>query len=329
MTVNTQSVVLEETGAAIDARNVQLSIDDTSWTWSWSADVAASFEDALTAPVDGLIPVMVTINGFSVSVLASLPVRDRSFAKSSLKISGQGRSAWLADPYAEKVSRSNASFLTAQQLMADVLTENGVSLGWDIDWQLTDWTIPADTWSHTGTAIEACQEIAAAAGGYIQSHPISQQLQVLPRYPALPWAWDSITPDIDLPEDVCTVENTETIDKPRYNAVIVSGQAEGVRCHVTRAGSDGGRVAPMVIDSLITHIDAGRQRGGAVLADTGRQKIITLSLPILAETGPILPGKFIRYRESGKVHIGLTRGLVINSDFPRARQQIRVETHVF
>ena len=111
--------------------------------------------------------------------------------------------------------------MTAQQLMADALTINGVPIGWDIDWQITDWLIPAGVWNHTGTALEACLAIAEAGGAYIQAHRADQVLSVLPRYPAAPWNWGSLTPDIELPEHACETEGIEWLDKPDYNAVFV------------------------------------------------------------------------------------------------------------
>lgn len=328
MTINTRSVVIAETGQEIEARNIRLSIDTDSWTWLWSADVPAHYEQTLAAPIGSIVELIITLNGTAIRCAIQGRHRNRSFAKGGFKISGRGRAAWLADPLATEVYRTNYTAKTAQQLMAAALSDNGVALGWDIDWRLTDWIVPAGAWSHSGTAIEACIAIAGAAGGYIQAHSTDQLLHVLPRYPAAPWDWSGLTPDIDLPEDVCTVEDIDEQDKPLYNTVMVGGQANGVRCHVTRGGSDGGRPAPMVVDSLITHSDAGRQRGLTILSDTGRIKTIELSLPLLPETGIILPGRMIRYRESGNVHIGITRGVSVSGDFPKIRQGVRVETHV-
>jgi len=329
MTINTQSVVLAETGEPIEAHNIQLSIDSDSWTWLWSADVPASYEAMLTAPIGELVELVVTLNGLPINLVVEPRKRSRRFAKSRLAIGGRGKAAWLAEPSSDKVSRTNTTLMTAQQIMAAALSDNGVSIGWDIDWQLVDWSVPAGTWSHSGTAIEACLAVASSAGGYIQAHSTAQILRVLPRYPVAPWEWSTVTPAIDIPEDLCTVEDIDDIDKARYNSVFISGQANGVLCHVTRAGTDGGRPAPMVIDSLITQPEAGRQRGLAILSDTGRQKIITISMPVLPEIGIVLPGTFIRYRENGNARIGLTRGVSVSSNFPKIRQSVTVETHVF
>lgn len=328
MQTNTVTLVLADTGQPIPARNLRLSIDADSWCWGWSASVPATYLTTLQAAIGDLVELIATVNGTPFRLAVERLQRDRRFGDASLAISGRGRAAFLADPYADVVSRYNTGDMTAQQLMADALTVNGVSNGWSLDWRITDWLVPAGIWSHTGSAMEACLTIADAAGAYIQAHRTDQTLIVLPRYPVAPWNWPGLTPDIDLPEDVCTTEAVEWLDKPQYNTVFVSGQQGGILAHVTRGGTAGDKAAPMITDALITHPDAGQQRGTRILSDTGRQKLITLNLPVLNATGVIEPGKLVRYTENGTQHLGLTRSVDVNFDFPTVHQTIQVETHV-
>ena len=324
---NTQSLIRVEDGKEIVGTDLNLSIDVDSWVWGWSVSVPGHhLQDVLrvSAPVE----LEAKINGHAFRLAVENVSRDRRFASSRLSVSGRGRAAWLADPYAKVRAHTNTEAALAQQLMVGALTENGVPLGWSIDWQITDWLVPAGAWNLMGTPIDACLAIAEAAGAYIQAHPSEKVLRVLPRYPMAPWRWQELTPDIALPEDVCVTEGIEWVDKPNYNTVFVAGQQDGVLAHVTRAGTDGGMPAPMVTDPLITHADAGRQRGLSILADTGRQALISLSLPVLEETGIIMPGKIIRYSENGNTHLGLTRSVGVSSTFPKVRQTIQVETHV-
>lgn len=328
MQTNTVTLVLADTGQPIPARNLRLSIDADSWCWGWSASVPATYLTTLQAAIGDLVELIATVNGTPFRLAVERLQRDRRFGDASLSISGRGRAAFLADPYADTVSRYNTGAMTAQQLMAAALTVNGVSYGWSLDWRITDWLVPAGVWSHTGSAMEACLTIADAAGAYIQAHRTDQTLIILPRYPVAPWNWPGLTPDIDLPEDVCTTEGVEWLDKPQYNTVFVSGQQGGILAHVTRGGTAGDKAAPMVTDPLITHSDAGLQRGTRILSDAGRQKLITLNLPVLNATGVIEPGKLVRYTENGTQHLGLTRSVDVNFDFPAVHQTIQVETHV-
>ena len=151
---------------------------------------------------------------------------------------------------------------------------------------------------------------------------------MLPRYPVAPWLWGTATPDIELPESVCVTEGIEYITRPGYNRAFVSGTNQGIIGQVTRAGTAGNIIAPMISDPLITHADAARQRGLSILADTGRQKHITLSLPVLPESGIIQPGAMVRYTEQGTAHIGIARSVNVAVDFPKVRQTVRIESHV-
>lgn len=327
MQFNTQSLVLASNGQPIMTDGLSLSIDVDSWVWGWSATVPAAYLPQLQDAGGSRIELIATLNGTAFRLAVERVTRERGFGRSSLKIGGRGRAAWLADPYADVVSRSNAEALTAQQLLADALTINGVPIGWTIDWQITDWLVPAGAWNHTGTAIDAALAIAEAGGAYLQAHRNNQVLSVLPRYPVPPWQWHTLTPDFQLPEDVCITEGIEWVEKPDYNTVYISGQTGGVLGHVTVQGSAGDKAAPMVTDPLITHADAARQRGIAVLSDTGIQRRVNLSLPVLPETGIILPGNLVSYVESGRTHLGLTRSVQVASNFPSLRQTIGVECH--
>lgn len=308
--------------------SLSLSIDADSWTWSFNAQLPAKALSMLE-PGASNDPVVLRaqINGHEYLLICGPIKSDRSFGAAKINISGRGKSAVLDAPHSRVQTFSNPSLRTAQQLMNDVLTINGVSIGWEIDWRIQDWLVPGGTFVHSGTYMSAVKSIAMAAGAYIQPDPTRQVLRVLPRYASAPWA-SAPVPDIELPSSVITKEGVEWQDKFQYNAVFVSGTTEnGVLGHVVRAGSAGALAAQMVTDPLITHIDAARQRGLSVLADTGRIATYTLSLPVLPETGVIEPGKVVRYIDGGKTVQGVVRSVAIQAQFPQLRQTIGVETH--
>jgi len=203
-----------------------------------------------------------------------------------------------------------------------------VGIGWAVDWQAADWLVPAGLYNHTGSYIAHAQRLAEAAGAYVQADPLLDTLHILPRYPLLPWEWAAATPDITLPSAPVVREAIEWQDLAAYNRVFVSGtEAGGVLGQITRAGTGGDVVAPMITDPLITHADGARARGRPVLADTGRQARITLELPILPETGIITPGKLVQYTDAGTVRRGLVRSTAVTAQLPTARQTIELETH--
>lgn len=315
---------------ALPPISMQIDIDVDSWGWGWSCSMATSQLANLERDTPGeLVELEAMVNGDTWRLLVERITRDRRFGQDRIAVSGRGIAAQLADPIYPAESRDNVSgAMTAQQLAAAALSYNGVPLGWDLDWQIADWLVPAGAWVHTGTPMDAVTRIAAAAGGYVQADPATQVLHVLPRYPLLPWEWAAATPDVILPSAATTREGIEYLDRPNYNAVYVSGgTVGGILGHVKVAGTAGDVPAEMVTDALITHVDAARGRGTAILGDTGRQQIMTLETPILADIGLYNVGTLLQWEEGTATRRGLVRSVSISAGMPRVRQTIEVETH--
>lgn len=310
--------------------SLSLDVDMDSWTWGFSVTLPAESlsyvsSTGLNAPVE----LEAVVNGESYLLLAESVTRNRSFGRTTVQVSGRGQSAYLSSPYSPVMNFANTQQRTAQQLIADALTTNGVSIGWEVEWGITDWVVPGNVWSQRGTYIDAVNSIVRAAGAHVLPHPSLKKLQILPRYPVLPWNWETTVPNIELPSDLVETEAIKWIEKPAYNGVYVSGTSNGVLGYVKRTGTAGDYLAEMVTDSLITHADAARQRGQTILADTGRMAMLSLSLPVLPETGIIKPGKMVRYMDAGTSIVGLVKGVSVSmSQQPVLRQTIEVEAHV-
>ncbi|WP_394474869.1 hypothetical protein [Ralstonia mannitolilytica] len=313
-------------GLPVPVFNLSLSLDAASWTWGFEAQLPAKAE-ILVAPgrASGPVELVASVNGTAFHVLAENISRERIFGDVSIRISGRGRNAVLAAPYAPVMTFGNAEARTARQLMDDVLTLNGIPLGWTLDWGLTDWNVPAGVFARQGTWIDALTAIASAVGGYLIPHPSDQGFRVRHRYPVAPWNWSTVAPDFVLPVDAVARESLRWVEKPAYNRVFVSGQDVGVLGQVTRAGTAGEVLAPMVVDSLITEAAAARQRGIAVLADTGQQIEVSLRLPVLTETGIIEPGAFVEYQDGSVTRLGLVRSTQIEAGMPEVWQTLGVQ----
>ena len=312
MITNVATLTRVDGSIALPVLSMSLEIDMDSWAWGFSATVAGVALDDLQPNSDGdPIELLAVINGVGYRVIAERVARVRIFGKTDLRISGRGRSALLDAPYVPILTFGSTEDRLAQQLANDVLTDAGSPIGWDVDWQLTDWLVPAGAWTKQGTYIDGLKEIAAAAGGYLQPHRTDQEISFLSKYPVAPWDWGTVTPDFELPTAVTQQEGIEWLSKPDYNRVYVSGQAAGVLARITRYGTGGELAAPMVADSLITANEAAEQRGRAILGDTGRQAAVTLRLPVLSSTGIITPGKFVRYVDGSTIRRGLVRSVSV------------------
>ena len=318
-----------DTGVELPALGFNMSLDFASWTWNWTASLHKDAAVHLGRDADGHpAQLLVNINGVPFKLRLESMSRDRRFMpQERWSVSGRGLASVLSSPWAKEMSFGNPTqALNAQQLALEALRINGVSIGWDIDWQLQDWQVPAGAWAMQGSYIDAINDIAEAAGGYVQPHNTDQVLRILPKYPVAPWNWGDVVPDFEIPAAVAEVEGTEFVDRPNYNRVFVGGVSAGVFGPITRAWTAGDLIAPQVTHALITDSIAQRQRGLAELANTGRQALVSLSMQVLPETGVILPGQFVRYAGADTVQ-GIVRSTAINWTAPKLRQILEVETH--
>lgn len=305
-------------------------LDRESWTWSFTATLPGAAR-ALVQDAAAPKPLRVTasVNGQNIELVIERVSRSQSFADDTLRVQGRGLSALLAAPYAPVRSHGNAADRTAIQLAAEVLTNNGVGIGWAVDWFLTDWLVLGGAWIQRGSYIDALNDIAVAVGGYVQPHDTAQRVQLLPAYPTAPWDWASATPDIELPIDATELVETAWMVQPDYNRIFVSGVGAGRLGRVTRQGTAGEKLMPMVTHPLITADAAVRQRGLAELGSMGRKTLRTLRLPVFSSTGIIKPGKLLRYTdEAGAVHTGISRAVSIDANnMPVLTQTLDVEFH--
>lgn len=313
--------------ALVDGFGMRL--DRSSWTWDFRVNLHAAALPLLQPGADGLPRELeVRVNGQPFRMLAESRRRSTQHPRSVLRVGGRGKAALLDAPFADVRSFTQPAARTAQQLMLDALTINGVSIGWTVDWGLTDWPLPADTWAHHGTWISAINDIAASVGAYVQPHDTDPVLRILPGYPVRSWQLASATPDIELPPGIATVEEVEWVTKPAHDAIYMHGEPGNAVYYRKRAGTPGTSPAPDAVHALLVHPDAAAQRAIAELSDTGRQVPQTLTLPVLPETGIIKPGLLLRYTDDADVvRTGIVRGVSVASGPARIEQTIEVQAH--
>lgn len=329
LVVNEVTLIRTDNNLELPVFALSLEIDIDSWVWGWRASLpASSLEDVLPAAPYAAVELQASVNGVNFLLLAEKITQERSFAQARINVSGRGIGAELGDPYAAIVSRASATDKTAQQLANAALTVNNVPIGWAVDWQLTDWTVPGGVWSHTGTHIEAVARIAEAAGGYVQADRTARTLIMRHRYPVPPWDWALQTPDFSLPSAVTLRESIEWIDRPAYNAVYVSGEGVGVLANCRRAGTAGDVNAPMVVDQLMTSTAAARQRALTVLADTGSKMRLLLETPVLPAVGIYGVGSLVEFTDAGVSKVGMVRAISIQAASTKVRQQVEIECYV-
>jgi hypothetical protein len=315
----------------IPVKSISLSIDADSWAWGFTAAIPYSAIEMVEPTAAGPTEIEITINGMTwVMLVEGFDIR-REFGSSEANIRGRSSVAWLADPYAPKRSFTPDAPFTARQLAESELDRAGLITGFDLDWQLPDWLVPAGAWSYESLSpVQVIVRLVESVGGTLNAHPHLRRLLAKSRYPSLPWEWANQTAHRTLPIDVVKTLSARWQEKPAFNAVFVAGERQGLVARVIRSGTAGDLLAPMIVDPLITHADAARERGRAVLADVGRQALVTLELPMLPSIGLLDPGRLIAVGENGQSWRGLVRGTMVSASWSQSlivRQTVEVERH--
>ena len=307
-------------GAEIPAFSLSISVSADSWVPGLQASLPAAALPLVRRNPDP-VEVVAVVNGSPFHFFVKSIRRGRSFGKGDISISGDGIACELDSPMAAEQQYSWGAARTAQQLVSDALQFTGYS----IDWQITDWLVPANVASVFGPPAAVAKMVAESVGGVLSGHRSSRILRVQPRYKFAPWEWLDATPDIQIPASVTEVENIDWVDGPDYNAVFVAGEQAGILGQIKRVGSAGDKAAQMVTHRLITHADAARQRGISILGQSGQKAMMQISLPILPETGVIDLGTLIEFSDGAETRRGIVRGNRIDYTAPKLRQLPTIE----
>jgi|GEM_PF-334627 len=316
--LNSVSVVRlpDRTPIAVDTVDLSSNVESAYWTLRMT--LADPAHVALLRPtVDGPAQVEIEMNGYVWTAIIEGHEGSREFANQGVTVIGRSRTAVLDDPYAPRRSATEPEIRTALQLAEAELANTGFTL----DWSGVDWLVPGGAWYYQDlTPMAVLQRIAAARGAVIQSHPSELELRVRSRYPTSPWAWNSTVADIVLPASWIASESARLQSRPLYDAVIVSGEQQGVLGRITRAGSAGETFAQQVVDQLITHADVAAERGRVVLGDRGEQELVDMRIPLFVQGeitggGPGLytPLQLIEVQDVAETWKGLGVGVTISA----------------
>ena len=326
---NSVTVVRLPGREAVAVKSISVTIDADSWAWGFTASIPLTALELVEPSAAGPVEIEITVNGITWIMLVEGFDLRREFGASEANLRGRSVAAYLAEPYAPKRSFTPSFPFTARQLAEQELDRATLATGFDLDGQLPDWLVPAGAWSYESlTPMQVIARIVESVGGSLNAHPQLKRLIAQSRYPSLPWEWASQTPHRTLHIDVVKTLSARWSEKPELNAVYVGGEREGIIALVRRSGTAGDQLAPIIIDPLITHADAARERGRAVLADTGRQAMVTLELPMLPSIGLLEPGRLIAIGESGASWRGLVRGTTVSANWSQSllvRQVVEVE----
>ena len=308
----------------VPASSLSMTLDVDSWAWSFQASIPGYALPLVEAAGGEAAVLRAVINGSPFHWRASSLSRERTFGQASVRVGGMSVVSTLDAPASPNINYLQSEDRTIRQLIDDVLSYNGVTLGVPVEFDMDDWLVPSGTFSHAGSYIAAVQTLAAAGGGYVQPHDTDLALRIRHRYPYLPRDWASdVTPDFILPSDVTTREGIQWSSAPAYNRIHLEGSSFA---EVTVSGEMGDVIAPSVVDPLLTAPAGWLQRARAGIGEGGRRAMVDVSLPVLPTTGIIRPGQWVSYVDGLETRLGLVRSVSVQVAMPSIIQTLSLET---
>ena len=316
----------------LNFKSIRISVDVDSFGARWSGTLDAASYDLIRPVGSTRHEIEVTLNGHVWHLLVETPGKSLKFGQGDYQVTGRGLIGELAEPHAQTRGLVSTSDRQIHQLAEDELDDTG----WSISWETEYWLIPAGAWSYEGlTPIQAVARLAEAAGAVVIPNESTRELTVKPRYPTSPWSWSGATPDWAIPMVAAYSLSSNWSEKPMYNAVVITGENQGVLCNVTRSGSAGDLSAPTIVDPLITHQDGGRERGRNEISDRGIQSVETLELQLRAapdEPGLVKPLELVQYTAPSGSWRALVQATDVSCEWGRGgikiKQIVKMERHL-
>lgn len=326
-------------GQPIDARSITLAWNHSSFSWSLGMDVMNRSSMNLIRPgAGGQKQVIIDINGWTWVMLVEKYRRNFKFPTEAYSVSGSSRVQLLAEPHATPASGVNALDISARQVMDSLTEYTGFSIQWSTtnEGDVPDWVIPAGALSYTEqTPLQLIARVAEAAGAIVKPGRAGDTISIIPRYLVPTWEWSPQTCHVILPAALLTNLGGDWSPQTSWNSCYVSGVNYGVGVLVTRAGTAGDKLAPDVLDELMTDSTAAAYRGKVELSKGGDKEIVTLQLPLFSPTnlnapGLVEPGMLCDVREEEDPWVGLCLATTINCSGVGASlvsQTLQLERH--
>lgn len=318
-------------GRTIEMFSFDVGIDNNSYCWAFSANIPMAEFDKVDIFSEPQINVELSVNGHRWRFMLDGLQQSQSFNNNSLTIKGKSRSLLLSSPYS---SQRGFRFdnLTSRQIAESELNRNHVPSGFSIDWQVgglvgdIGWQVPV--YSYTGrTPINSLTWIADSFGGFINSHPYDDVIEVKANYPIPSWEWQN--PNIVLTDSRIVTLSQNRVQKPKYNGVLVAGERDNaVMGLIKRRGTTGGFQPPMVSHDLIFEYSVAIARGVAELSNTGDMGNVSLSMPFYNDLPLLTPSTLIGVQD----WVGMTRGIAIRGSVGNRgeiviEQTLEIERH--
>lgn len=317
-------------GIAVDPLGFNIKTDMDSYCWSGGVSISPDGYAKIKSKLDvavGLEPMInVAINNLNFSIIAENHSRTRRFGNQTHSLDGRSITARLGADYAN----ANDRLFDQANFASQIVNEQLANLPFIANFEIEDWLIPASTYAVSNkTPIAVIADIAEAAGGFVESHPVDATMTLKKRWKINAWELATATPDVTIPADVIKSATDKTNKNTRYNTVLLVGSiAHGIYRQLE--GRD--IPAPTLSNALFTALEVTVPKGSQVLSDSGTHSIQTLDL-IFDDSIPLAQlGQIWQINDTDGAWRGVITGVSldckVNNDTPEIGQTITIDRYM-
>lgn len=307
--------------------------------YCWLGEVSLPPDDFAALALDKRIQgdeleIELTLNGEKFVFLAEQFSDSRQFGRKSYTVSGRSPTAHLGADYAQIQNGVVNQRFYAQQIASAVLYDTSFSLG---NWTAVDWLVPENVYSLSDkTPIAVLQDIAQAAGAFLESDPSERKIHIAPRWKKAAWELVDSVVDVRCPADIIIKISGQKQVQTQYRSVFTYPTHElndaGL---VYRSGSDKMPQAPMLSHALYTESNVQRAAGLATLSESGVHKTETVELAPPSEKYAIPRaklGQIWRFDEPDGAWFGVVVGVKLSASVengaPKITQTLTVDRYL-
>ncbi|MCP4697861.1 MAG: hypothetical protein GY862_13565 [Gammaproteobacteria bacterium] len=314
-------------GTNVDAQNATLETDMDSYLWSAAGTIIGNTAKALIDPVNGPVDIIIAANGYEIPVIVEsvVPAGAATHGNAATwNFKGRSPSAVLSEPYTAPITRMWESFISARQIVDQLLLD----AGWTVDWQIDDWDIPAGVYSVKDTGpMQIITQLVGIVGAYVSTSLVNKNLTVKYRHTKNPTMFLAGDESGIIHDSRTFAEALAWHAKPCYNRVIFCGTTAGFIVTCTLNGTAGNAVAPVQTHPLILTAQVGRNAGRNFLYEKGFNQLHHVrTFPMHFVDYPLMePGMVMREENSG--WFGIVDGVKLSISHKSISQTVTLKEY--
>lgn len=272
---NEVEIFRTDDGRIIKAFSVEISSNSKEYLWSGSLSLPISELEKVNDKPE----IEININQLKFIVDVNDVDTKKSFNNGIVDITVSSTTNKLKTIKSHDISRDASSIaIMSAQLSRDDLETGFTFLNKDGE----DWVIPSGLIDYSDTAaLDVISSIALSVGDVVISHASQKEIMMKAKYPIG-------QPVYSVPVGKLFDWGANEAESVKYNAIVVTGENAGITAVAQKEGTAGEKIAPMIVNKLITAENAARRAAVNAIYNTGDYSVSIETESVLFKEVPMI-----------------------------------------